>query len=239
MSSYKYRYLLTAPVIVVLGLTAAFWGRRAAAFGSSVRHWADSLDHGSGPVRIVVPLPVYVSGARVGNLDTIVVERHAMHTVDSLRVVVKSVQLAKLAELSSCAVRVQSLNQFDPGEYPRALSCATDTAGLTRFGTVSFAPGHDVVLYMDASDVACLRPEVADVPAPAKGVKAVTIPAHSCGRHVNVNGAEIQRMVRQAQLEARRAGTEARVQARDVTREEVRAQVRQAVESAGAVRHNQ
>src|SRR5437016_2337973 len=113
MSSYRLRYLLTAPVIVVLGLSAAFLGRRGVALGNDIRRWADSLDHGSGPVRIVVPLPIYLSGTKVGSLDTVVVQRHAIHTVDSLRVVVKAVQEARMAELSACAVRVETLDKFD------------------------------------------------------------------------------------------------------------------------------
>ena len=247
MSSYRLRYLLTAPLIVVAGLTAVFWGRRAAAFGSNVRHWADSLDRGSGPVRIVLPLPVYIGGDRVGNLDTVVIERHQRHSVDSLRIVVKPLASAGAAELPSCAVRIESFDRLDPGEYNRALVCASDTSGLTRFGTVSFGGSRTAALYVDASDAACMAPgedvnvavntgsvDVA-VQAPGASVAVRTGPVHvsvnkhgACGRHLTMTSADIQRMVRDAQAQSRSSAAAAREAAR-VAREAA-----QAARAAGA-----
>ena len=232
MSSYRLRYLITAPLILVVGLASIYGARKASAFGTNVKHWADSLDRGSGPVRIAIPVPVRISigGNQVGSLDTIVVQRHQKHSVDSLRIVMKPLASANLGELPSCAVRVESFDQFDPGQLDRLFACASDTSGLTRFGTLSFGGSHDVALYVDAHDAACMAPsdedvnvdvrtEAVNVAVQAPGVNVavktgplnVAVNQHSkCGKRIAMSSGDIQRMVREAQAQSRISRAEAR-----------------------------
>lgn len=204
MSSYRIRYLLAAPIILVVGLAGAFWGRKAVAFGSHVQHWADSLDHGSGTVRIVMPLPIYIAGTRVGNLDTIVVERHLAHSMDSVRLVVRPLASANTAALSSCALRVQTFSDFDPSDYPNILNCAADTSGLTRFGTVVFGGGHETALFVDSDQATCIRPAALDSAAPAASRVDVAVgKAVACQTRAALNSAEMRRVMRDVQVQVR------------------------------------
>jgi hypothetical protein len=211
-SSYRIRYLVSAPLILIAGLTVFFWGRRAAALGGRVHAWADSLNKGSGPVRIDLGyIPVYIGGKKIGMLDTVVVQRHVHGSVDSLRLVVRKGTSAASASFESCAVRLISPDRFDPGAYKQALQCAADTTGLARFGQIVFAKGVEAPLYMNADDVTCSRNSTdVRVAAAAGDVDVLRSCGHGGKVRVGVSRAEIQRIVREATVDARQAQVEAR-----------------------------
>jgi hypothetical protein len=143
-----------APLIVVLGISAVYAGRRGLALKASLALWADSLDRGSGPLSLSIPfLPAYLEGRRIGSLDSVRLERHEPRTVDSLRLVVDLSRAAAGDDgVRHCAFQLAT---FDPGAFHDALECAADTAGLVPFGRVVFLQGGDAKLYVARRDLAC------------------------------------------------------------------------------------
>ncbi len=143
-----------APLVVVVGVAGVLSARRAVALRDAVELWADSLKAGSGPLALGVPfLPAYLEGRRIGSLDSVRLDRHEPHTVDSLRLVIDlSRGSANEPGIRACSFELVT---FDPREFNHALECAADTAGLVRFGRVVFAQGGDAPLYVSAGELAC------------------------------------------------------------------------------------
>ena len=145
---------LGAPLVVVAGVAGVLAARRAATFRNTVALWADSLKHGSGPLALGVPfVPAYLDGRKIGSLDSLRLERHQARAVDSLRLVIDLAGGASAdPEVRACAFQLVT---FDPGEFKRALECASDTVGLVPFGRVVFVQGGEAPLYVSAGELAC------------------------------------------------------------------------------------
>jgi hypothetical protein len=142
-----------APLVLIAGIGAIMLARRAIQLKHSIQEWSDSLSKGAGPVAIGVPfVPAYLDGARIGSLDSVRVERHEPRTVDSLRLVVALSGAPAASAAQRCAFELVS---FDPGDFKRALTCVTDTAGLVPFGRVAFADGGGAPLYVARDELAC------------------------------------------------------------------------------------
>lgn len=143
-----------APLVLVVGVAGAFAARRATALKSTVRLWADSLEHGAGPLTLSVPfVPAYLEGRRIGSLDSVRLERHEPRAVDSLRLVIDLSSAARQDPgIRSCAFQLVT---FDLGEFNHALECAADTAGLVRFGRIVFTQGGNAPLYVSAEELRC------------------------------------------------------------------------------------
>ena len=130
---------LQIAAIVLAGVGAIVLGRRAIQLKHALQEWGDSLSKGSGPVTIGIPfVPAYLDGMKIGSIDSVRLERHEPHTVDSLRLVVALSDAPAAAQARQCAFELVS---FDPGDFKRALGCAADTAGLVPFGRVTFSGG--------------------------------------------------------------------------------------------------
>lgn len=144
----------SAPLVVVAGVAGVLAARRAVTLRNAVELWADSLKHGSGPLALGMPfVPAYLDGRKIGSLDSLRLERHQPRAVDSLRLVI---DLAGNAsddpEVRGCTFQLVT---FDPGEFKRALACASDTVGLVPFGRVVFVQGGAASLYVSATVLAC------------------------------------------------------------------------------------
>lgn len=145
---------LGAPLVLILGIGGFWAARRATVLKQSLTLWADSLERGSGPLALSVPLlPAYLEGRRIGSLDSVRLDRHEPRTVDSLRLVIRlSRSIATDDRVRHCAFHLVT---FDPGDFKHALECAADTAGLVGFGHVAFTQGGDAPLYVARADLAC------------------------------------------------------------------------------------
>src|SRR5574341_730146 len=144
---------LGAPLVLIAGVAGVMAARRANAFHHTVELWADSLQHGTGPLTIGVPfLPAYLEGRRIGSLDSVRLERHVPRVVDSLRLVINLSREALDVPGRSCRIQLVT---FDPGEFKHALECVPDTAGLVPFGRVAFVQGGEAPLYVSATELAC------------------------------------------------------------------------------------
>ncbi len=143
-----------APLVVVAGVAGALAARRAVTLRNAIESWADSLKHGSGPLAVGVPfVPAYLDGRKIGSLDSLRLERHEPRTVDSLRLVIDLAGAAAAAtQVRECSFQLVT---FDPGDFKRALACASDTTGLVRFGRVVFVQGGEAPLYVSATELAC------------------------------------------------------------------------------------
>lgn len=143
-----------APLVLLVGTAGFFAARRATTLKHSMELWADSLQHGSGPLTLQLPfVPAYLQGRHIGSLRSVRLERHQPRTVDSLRLVIDlSRGSADDIGLRSCTFELVT---FDPGDLKRALECAPDTAGLVRFGKVAFEQGGEAALYVSAAELPC------------------------------------------------------------------------------------
>ena len=142
-----------APLVLIVGVGAVVLGRRAIQLKHALQEWGDSLSKGSGPVTIGIPfVPAYLDGMKIGSIDSVRLERHEPHTVDSLRLVVALSDAPAAAQARQCAFELVS---FDPGDFKRALGCAADTAGLVPFGRVTFTGGGAAPLYVPRDELAC------------------------------------------------------------------------------------
>jgi hypothetical protein len=142
-----------APLVLIVGIGAIVLGRRAIQLKHSLQEWGDSLSKGSGPVAMGIPfVPAYLDGMKIGSLDSVQLQRHEPHTVDSLRLVVALSDAPAASQARRCAVELVS---FDPGDFKHALACVADTAGLVPFGRVSFTDGGGVPLYVPRDELAC------------------------------------------------------------------------------------
>lgn len=143
-----------APLVLVAGVGGAFAARRAVTLRNTVELWADSLKHGSGPLAVAVPfVPAYLDGRKIGELDSLRLERHEPRTVDSLRLVIDLAGWASEdPDVRGCRFQLVT---FDPGEFKHALECASDTAGLVPFGRVAFVEGGQAPLYVSAVELGC------------------------------------------------------------------------------------
>jgi hypothetical protein len=142
-----------APLVLIAGIGAIVLGRRAIQLKHSLQEWGDSLSKGSGPVAIGIPfVPAYLDGMKIGSLDSVRLERHEPHTVDSLRLVVALSDARTASQARQCAFELVS---FDPGDFKHALECAADTAGLVPFGRVTFTNGGEASLYVARDELAC------------------------------------------------------------------------------------
>lgn len=149
------RVLVGALVVFAAGMIVMTMGRRAKGAGETFRLWADSLEHGSGPVAMEMPLrilPVYLEGERVGRLDSIILLRHSRDTVEGLRVVLEVRDAEARARLEHCVVAFGSFEHFNPKQ---AFRCVDDTTGLVRFGELHFL-GDDArtPLFISPADLA-------------------------------------------------------------------------------------
>jgi hypothetical protein len=143
-----------APLVLVAGVAGALAARRAVTLRNTIELWADSLKHGSGPLALGLPfVPAYLEGRKIGSLDSVRLERHEPRTVDSLRLVIDLAEGASNdPEVRGCTFHLVT---FDPGEFKRALECASDTAGLVPFGRVLFVQGGGAPLYVSADELTC------------------------------------------------------------------------------------
>lgn len=151
--------MIAAPAVVIVGLGIVWGYRNGLAFKQQIEAWADSLEHGSSPVEMHLPfVPVYLDGAKLGGLQSVVVQRAVPGAVDSLRIVVANARSGAREALQACHVR------FDPNAFDRdgpmglkhALTCAGDTNGLVRFGSVALgADATSLPLYLASEDVPC------------------------------------------------------------------------------------
>lgn len=155
------RILLTigAPTVVLVGLLAIWGYRNGAQLKAQIDRWSDSLEHSPNPVRMDLPImPVWVEGDYVGNLRTVVVQREAPATVDSLMVRIALADNENVEDWAGCYFH------FDPDAFERsgpfgflqALHCLDAPGDLVRFGTVRF-DGSDLAagLYLAPSDLPC------------------------------------------------------------------------------------
>jgi hypothetical protein len=153
-----------APLVVVVGLAAAWGYRNGVVVKNQVEVWADALEHSPDPVTMhlaelpVVPRPFFVDGERVGDLDVVVVQREAAGTVDGLLLQVRTRARADLDALEGCNLH------FDPdvidheglSGFTRALACVSDVSELVEFGRVTLeGTGLDLGLYLDKGDLPC------------------------------------------------------------------------------------
>ena len=152
-----------APLVVIVGLAAAWGYKNGVAVKHHVEAWADALEHSSDPVTmrladLPVPRPVFVDGQRVGDLDVVVVQREAPGTVDGLHLQVHARAQADLEALEGCSLH------FDPdvidheglSGFTRALACVTDVSDLVEFGRVTLEGTElDLGLYLDKGDLPC------------------------------------------------------------------------------------
>lgn len=148
-----------APVVVVVGLVGIWGARNAAQLKHQIDMWNDSLQHSPNPVTMDLPaVPLWVGGERIGSLRSIVVERHAPGTVDSLQVRIALSEGQDADRWASCYFR------FDPDEFDRrgplgflqATQCLDAPGDLVRFGTVRFTNMNRTAgLYLAASDLPC------------------------------------------------------------------------------------
>lgn len=143
-----------APLVVVAGVAGVLAARRAVALRNTIGLWADSLKHGSGPLALGVPfVPAYLDGRKIGSLDSLRLERHQPRAVDSLRLVIDLArEAADDPDVRGCTFQLVT---FDPGDFKRALECASDTAGLVPFGRVVFVQGGEAPLYVSADELGC------------------------------------------------------------------------------------
>jgi hypothetical protein len=79
-------------------------------------------------------------------------------TIDSLHVAIRLRGAADRQALAACALHFDpdAFDQAGPLGYKRALTCAADTAGLVRFGSVAFeGVATPTPLYLDSGDLPC------------------------------------------------------------------------------------
>lgn len=154
-SSYRVRYLLGAPIIVLGGLAATFWVPRAVSYGNQVKHWAHQFEHSSQPVTVEVAfLPFYVDGEKLGKLHTVVIQRDRPGAVDSLRVTVHLTHGEDAARLGACKLVLTDMDNVEPGTLKHMVTCASDSVGLLPFGRVSFGK-QEVPLFVEGDRTMC------------------------------------------------------------------------------------
>ncbi|MGD2135180.1 MAG: hypothetical protein PVF27_03425 [Gemmatimonadales bacterium] len=160
-----------APTVVLVGLLGMWGYRNAAQLKAQIDTWGDSLEHSPNPVTMDLPImPMWVGGNYVGNLRTVVVQRDAPATVDSLMLRIALSDDERAEQWAGCAFH------FDPDAFERegplgflqALQCLDAPGDLVRFGTVRFA-GSDLSagLYLAPGDLPCEHMD-ADVEACSK-----------------------------------------------------------------------
>jgi hypothetical protein len=153
-TSYWLKIALRAFGIFLVGMVFVGAGRWVKGAKDQVRTWGHELEHGSSSVALSLPssvVPMYVSGIKVGKLDTVVVLRHAPNSIDGLRVVANLDDNVDVDRFRQCSLRLQSVDEFD---FEDALECAEDTSDLLPFGTVVYR-GTDVesALFLSPEDV--------------------------------------------------------------------------------------
>lgn len=148
-----------APLVLAIGLAIFMGARGAARLKAQLETWVDSLEHSPNPVAMAVNvLPMYVDGERVGKLRTVVVQRAAPGTVDSLRLEVALSDRSELDRLAACHFHLDpdAVDRHGPTGFTRAVRCVTDTTGLVRFGTVGFVEtGRTAGLFLAVEDLPC------------------------------------------------------------------------------------
>jgi hypothetical protein len=196
---------VAAPAVLLGGIGIMTGASRARDVKAYLRTFADSLEHGSGPVELRVRfVPFYVEGERLGFVNRLQIARHEHGTVDSIRVTVSPRSHDWVGRAADCHLRLSS---FDPGDFKHALACESDSMDLVPFGSVQFDRTPVAVpLYLEQVDLAC---------APWHQDRSACRAARDARR------AEVRAEVARVRSEAQRIRAE--VQTR------VRAEVRQAV----------
>ena len=200
---------VAAPAVLIGGIGLMAGVGRARETKAYLRTFADSLEHGSGPLDLRVRfVPFYVEGERLGFVNGLHIARHEHGSVDSIRVGVSPRSEARVAHAAGCQLR---LTTFDPGEFKHALVCETGSADLIPFGSVSFGEAAPVVpLYLDQTDHAC---------APWREDRDI------CRAAREATAADVRAQLDRARVEARRIRDEVRTRARAEVRQRVRAEI--------------
>jgi len=196
---------IAAPVVLLGGIGAIAGVTRAREMKAYLRTFADSLEHGSGPLSLRVRfVPFYVDGERIGFVNTLHIARHEPGSVDSVLLEVDPRSDARVARAADCTLRLRT---FDPGSFKRALSCESEPGNMIRFGSVRLGEGSPAVaLYLRPREHAC-APWQKD----REACRAARRDAMS----------DVQAEVDQVRAEAERI----RVQVREQVREQVQAEI--------------
>jgi len=198
-----------APVILLAGIGVVTGASRAREMKSYLRTFADSLEHGSGPVELRVRwVPFYLEGDRLGSVSRLHIARHEQGTVDSVRVGVTPRSAARASKAAGCHLR---LTTFDPGDFKHALVCEAEATDLVPFGSVSFGDVATAVpLYLDHTDHVC---------APWRADREL------CREARGAASADVRVEIRRARAEARRIRDEVRTRVRNDVRQRVRSAI--------------
>lgn len=202
---------VAAPLILLGGIGVVTGARRAREMKQYLATFADSLEHGAGPLELKVRfVPFYIDGQRLGLVRALRIERHAAGTVDSLRLDVHPRSPQGLADLANpCHLLLTS---FDPEDFKHALSCEPEAADNVRFGSVRLGDGNATIpLYLSPVDHAC---------APWNETR------EACDAARAAIGPEIEAHLARARAEVHRARAEVRQRIREQAQRDVRARIR-------------
>ena len=200
---------IAAPLVLVGGIGVTTAATRAREVKTYLRTFADSLEHGAGPLELRVRfVPFYVDGQRLGFVNRLNIARHEQNSVDSVRLAVSPRSEERIAGLAGCHLR---LTTFDPGEFKHALVCESDPGDLMPFGRVSFGEaGPAVPLYLDQVDRAC-------APWQKDG--------EACRAAREAAAGDVGVQVDRVRAEARHIGREVRTRVRNNVRRRVRSEI--------------
>lgn len=204
------------PVIFVAGLGVVWGVQGARALKDKVEDWEYRLEQTAEPVAMDNPLPyfpLFIDGAWVGGLDSVVVLRSEVGTVDSVRVVV-SMRAGDDGRYDDCIVRFRA-RDLEPPFFEYALGCATDAEGLVPFGHVSVS-GTDVTIPL------LVRP--GELPCDRFDLRFGACDDTSAEIHVDLAQIrdQVEREVGQVRQEIRRSIEEAQVEVQAAVRESIR-----------------
>ncbi|MBI3981616.1 MAG: hypothetical protein HY337_01810 [Gemmatimonadetes bacterium] len=146
---------VAAPVILLGGIGVVTGARRAREVKQYLETFADSLEHGSGPLDLKVRfVPFYVDGRRLGFVNALHIDRHTTGNVDSVRLSVTPRSAAQASgAVGECHLRLTS---FEPGDFKHAITCESESEGNVPFGSVSFDDAASgIPLYLSPVDHAC------------------------------------------------------------------------------------
>jgi hypothetical protein len=206
--------VIAGPIIFFVGL-GIYWGvQKAEGLKEQVEDWGYRLEHTAEPVAVTLPyMPLFVDGEWIGGIDTVMVLRAKVGSVDSLRIAV-SVDEDEMEALEGCSLRLR-VRSAEPPFFQSALACTSDTEGLVPFGHVNVA---------DAQMTMPVMVELDELPCEHR----MDIHVGPCDRLDSGFQDELRAVSDELRREARVLRSQAR-EMRAAIRESVRAEVRQKV----------
>ena len=149
--------VIAGPIIFFGGLVVFLGVQKAQGVKEIVKDWGHELEHSAAPVVMDLPVyvPLFVGGDWLGRLETIVVDRTRPGAVDSLQLFANISDMANLAVLEKCSIRI-SPPRGDLSGFKRALRCVNDTKGMLAFGHLAVNEAVlSVPLFVLADDLPC------------------------------------------------------------------------------------